>query len=267
MVHKGQNAALRLADDFIADGKVHFTFAEAVDYVQRSPAATANLLRRMVALGLLDRVRRGRYVVRPFGALGTRAAAEDVALAVAAAFSGISHRIGYRSALDEHDLVVHPTRTIHVASDKRMRASKLSGRPLRTVAEPPATVGVGAFERGGAKWSDLERSLLDAAARPDLIGGAAVLAEAVAAAGAKADPERLTHYAEQLNWAAALRRIGSVADALQLKGLSGKLRPLFAPQSDLDLEPAAGTASVWRDGRWRVRWAQCRDELANVVWQ
>ena len=154
MAHEKQNAALRLVDDLVADGKAHFTFADAVGYVHRSPAATANLLRRMVDSGLLDRVRRGRYVVRPFGVLGTRAAAEDVALAVAAAFSDVPHRIGYRSALDEHDLVCHPARTIHVASSKRIRGGELSGRPLRVVAEQQAAIGVGACERGGCPiWS------------------------------------------------------------------------------------------------------------------
>jgi hypothetical protein len=53
------NTALQLVDDLIADGKMHFTFNEAVPRVGRSPTATANLLRRMVATGLVDRVSRG----------------------------------------------------------------------------------------------------------------------------------------------------------------------------------------------------------------
>ena len=62
--------------------------------------------------GLIDRVRRGHYAVRQLGVLGTPAAAEDVALSVGAALSGVPHRVGYRSALSEHDLVLHPARTI-----------------------------------------------------------------------------------------------------------------------------------------------------------
>jgi len=172
MEHRA-TAALRLVDDLVADGKEHFTFAEAVRRVDRSPAATANLLRRMVAAGLVDRVRRGRYAIRPLGVLGTRAAAEDVALAVAAAFAGLPHRIGYRSALDEHDLVTHPSRTIYVACPQRVRTAQLSGRPLRTVVERAAAVGAGAIERAGAKLSDQERALLGAAG-PDRRRAAAV---------------------------------------------------------------------------------------------
>ena len=120
----------------------------------------------------------------------------------------------------------------------------------------------------GPSWlSDIERTLLDAAARPELSGGAAVLAEAIAVAGRKIDPDRLAHYAEHLGWAAALRRIGSVSDALGVEGLADKLAPIKPPVADLDLEPGSGMSTVWRDSRWRVRWVQLPDELANVVRQ
>ena len=66
--------------------------------------------------------------------------------------------------------------------------------------ERAAVVGVGAIERAGAKLSDLARALLDAAARPDLTGGAAVLADALVTAGSRIDPQRLTSYASWLRW-------------------------------------------------------------------
>ena len=258
------NTALRLVDDLIADGKMHFTFNEAVPRAGRSPTATANLLRRMVAAGLVDRVSRGHYVVRQLGVLGTRAAAEDVAMAVAAAFSGQAHRMAYRTALDEHDLIAHPARTICVATTRRVRVKSLSGRPLRTVVEPEASIGVGAEAYGPSRISTVERALLDAAARPELVGGAAVLAEAMVSAGEGVDGERLSHFAEELGWAAALRRVGSISDALEIEGLAGRLQPLRPPAADLELEPGLGRERAWRDGRWRVRWAVTPGELANV---
>lgn len=261
------DAGLRLLDDLVADDVTSFTFSEAVRRSGRSPTATSNLLRRMQAKGLVERVRRGRYAIRRLGVLGTSTAAEGVALAVGAAFSGRPHRIGYRSALDEHDLVTHPARTIQVALAGRTRASAISSRPLRVVMEPPEAIGVGASRLGESHVSDLERSLLDAAARPDLAGGAATLAEAVVAAGSSADPQRLTEYAERLSWAAALRRIGSLADALEVRGLANRLRPLSPPTGDLDLDPSTDEETCWRDPRWRVRWSQTPAELESVARQ
>ncbi len=190
MSNKTPNTALKLVDDLVAAGIVFFTFDEAMRHLGRSPSATANLLRRMSDAGLIDRVRRGRYVVRDLGVLGTRAAVEDVALAVAAAFKGEPHRIGYRTALDEHDLITHPARTIQVAATRRMRVRELSGQPLRTITEPEAAISIGSMAQGPSWMSNLERALLDGAARPELAGGAATLAEAIASAGKRSNPER-----------------------------------------------------------------------------
>ena len=99
---------LGLANELVASGKLHFTFSDARRRLGRSAAATGNLLKRMESAGLVDRVRRGHYVIRQLGVLGTPSVAEEVALAVGAAFTGIPHHMGYRTALDEHDLIVHP---------------------------------------------------------------------------------------------------------------------------------------------------------------
>ena len=87
MNKNSHNAGLRLANDLIANGKLHFTFGDAQRRLGRSAAATGNLLKRMQSAGLIDRVRRGHYVIRQLGVLGTPSVAEDVALAVGAAFA------------------------------------------------------------------------------------------------------------------------------------------------------------------------------------
>ena len=103
---------LALANNLVAEGRLTFTFEEVEKRLGKSKTATANLLKRMQTAGLIDRVRRGHYAVRQLGVLGTPVAAEDVALSVGAALKGLPHRIAYRSALYEHDLVVHPARSI-----------------------------------------------------------------------------------------------------------------------------------------------------------
>jgi predicted transcriptional regulator of viral defense system len=266
MRFQAQDAGLHLLDALVAEGASQFTASEATARLGRSRTGTANLLRRLQREGLIDRVRRGHYAIRQLGTLGTTAAAEDVLLAVAAGFANTPHRVAYRSALDQLDLLSHPSRTIQVALARPTRTETLSGRPLLTVVEPEAALSIGARARNGTSISDLERALLDAAARPELVGGAAILAEALTAASKRAEPARLTDYARQLAWGPALRRIGSIADALKLEGLAGQLRPLSKPTSDNELEPGHET-SAWRDKRWWVRWAQTPDELQNVVHQ
>ena len=263
---KSGNTGLALADGLVADGKSLFTLADACRRLGKSRAATGNLLRRMQDAGLVDRVRQGRYVVRQLGVLGTPSAAEGTALAVAAALSGTPHRMAYRTALDEHGLLTHPARSIQVASSQRIRARALSGRALKVIHESPRTLDLCAVDWGGSRVSDLERSLLEAAKRPNLVGGVAVLAEAMAAAGRRADIDKLMGHAELLGWAAPLRRLGSIADTLQIPGLARQLRPLRQPSADLNLDPAA-PACDWRDPRWRVRWPIPAAELRAVTGQ
>ena len=68
-------------------------------------------------------------------------------------------------------------------------------------------------------------------------------------------------------WAAALRRLGSLADALSLEPLEGALTPIKPISADLDLEPGTDERTVWRDKRWRVRWPRTVNEVLAVIGQ
>lgn len=258
---------LSLANDLIAEGRSTFTFEDAQRRVEKTKSATANLLRRMEKAGLIDRVRRGHYAMRPLGVLGTPAIAEDVALCVGAALNELPHRIAYRNALYEHDLIAHPVRSIQVAATRRVRTRTLSGQPLRIVIEPPEKLDVGRVPWRASYLSDLHRAVLDAAQRPALVGGTEVLAEAFAAAAPNLRADTLMDYARRLGWAAALRRLGSLADALRLGPLKGALIPLKPISADLDLEPGTNERTVWRDKRWRVRWPRTVGEILAVIGQ
>lgn len=258
---------LQLLDQLLAEGRDTITTRELQQRLGRSPQATSNLLTRLASAGLVDRIARGRYALRPLGLLGTRAASEDVALAVGGLLGGEPHRIGYLSALEFNDLLIHPSRVIQVASPRRITLRRLSGRPFQSVREAHETIQLGGDPAGHGAWvSGHERSLLDAASRLDLVGGLTTLAAALHAR--RVDPGALQELARKLDAGAALRRIGSLADQLGIPGLDGGLTPLSTPQSDLDLDPSADTTrTVLRDPRWRIRWPLTPEELANAVQQ
>ncbi len=259
--------SLTLANELVAEDRLTFTFDELVKRLGKSKTATANLLKRMEKSGLVYRVRRGHYVVRQLGVLGTPAAAEDIALSVGAALHSIPHRIAYRSALYEHDLVVHPSRSIQVATIRRVRTETLSGHPLKVVVESPKQLETGRIPWGASYISDFNRAVLDAAHRPLLAGGIEVLSEAFTAAASELNAETLMNYAVELGWAAALRRLGSLADSLALEPIQGALQPIAPITADLDLEPGTDDPTIWRDSKWRMRWSRSVDELLAVTRQ
>jgi len=259
--------SLKPLDDRLAVGKTTLTSREPREELGLSPSATSNLLTRWRRAGLVDRVARGRYAIRQIGLLGTRASSEDVALAVAALVDGRAHRIAYHSALDFHGLLTRPVRTVQLASPHRFASAVISGRPLEVVFERADSVGLGTEPAGyGAVASSLERALLDAAARPDLVGGYFPLAEALAASSP--DAVRLRDMAEQLDASPAFRRIGSLADCLGLPGLAGKLVPQAPLSWDLDLDPGLRKSSgAFRDSKWRIRWPVDPRAVAREVAQ
>ncbi len=76
-------------------------------------------------------------------------AAENVLLSVAAGFRDVRHRVAYRTALDQLDLLAHPSRSIQIALAKPTRSETLSGRRLTVVQEPETALNVGAKRQDG----------------------------------------------------------------------------------------------------------------------
>lgn len=264
---------MKLLDELVAEGHESVTPAWVMNRTGVSRQAAVNMLGRLREAGLLDRVGHGHYAVRTLGVMGTTAGAEDLALAIGSRFAGRPHRIAFRSALENLGVLSHPWRTVQVATPMRVRQREISGRPLQIVHEPVETVGLGVVGlREGALASDYERALLDCASRPDLAAGIGVLAEALAS-GKSLDAGHLLSLAGELGRRAALRRIGSLADALGNEQLSHALWLEVGPiKGDIELDPTLKGVGLpkdagFRDRRWRVRWRVSRSELVAGVRQ
>lgn len=244
---------LTLLDDLAAEERSRLTTREVRERLGVSPQAASNLMSRLVEAGFFDRVGRGVFAPRPLGQLGTRAASEDVALAVGPAFGGEPHRIAFRSALDHHGLLVHPGRTIQVALPRRVKPRRISGRRLQPVLEEAATMSLGAEDAGhGARISNIERAVLESAARPDLAGGWLTLATALERASL--DSDRLVQLSVQLDAAVALRRVASLAEVQGRVDVVRALQPPGPKARVVPLDPREPADDPWTDRRWRVRW-------------
>jgi hypothetical protein len=61
--------------------------------------------------------------------------------------------------------------------------------------------------------------------------------------------------ADELSAGPALRRIGSLADQLEIPDLAGKLGPHELADFDLELDPQLRYLNTaFRDRKWRIRW-------------
>jgi predicted transcriptional regulator of viral defense system len=255
---------LGLVNDLVANGRAEFTFRDAVEALGASPTSTANALHRLTESGLIDRVTRGHYSVRPLGSLGTSTVTDNLALAIGAALAGLAHRIAYRSALSELGLLTHPVRTVFVACTRQVRFSTISRWPLRVVIERLQTIHLSA-DRVEHSWrSTLDRALLECAMRVDLAGGVGVLAEALATGSREANPDHIRQLAIAFGprGFAAERRLASLAKALELP-LTLNPRPR-AYHRRIRLDPR-DEQTVWIDEAFSVAWNIPVDELRAVI--
>lgn len=259
---------LELLDEAWGRGERTISPGWLMDRTGQSPQAATNTLRRLTEAGLLDRVSRGRYAIRPLGLLRTSAAVEDPTLIAAAVFGKTPHRVAFKSALDHWNLLTRPSHVLQVASPKRVRRTLASGE-LRVIEEPLATVRIGATRADSGAWvSNRERALIESAARLDLLRGIEVLAEALAMSkGVR--PQVIREYSIQLSLGPALRRLGSLAHVLDLPELASTLRPDPPPSRDIDIDPGLrheGFDTVhFRDASRGVRWLIAPEEVAAVA--
>ncbi|MGA2805704.1 MAG: hypothetical protein ABSF89_15175 [Acidimicrobiales bacterium] len=253
-----------MVDTLVAAGREDFTFEAARTILGVPSPATAKVLRQLRDQGFVERLSRSHYAIRPLGLLGTSATADDLPLAVAAAFDGRQHRIAYLSALAELGLLTHPARTVVVACTQQVRRHHLGRRPLRVVIERSTTIHLGAETMGRSWHSGVERAVFECALRVDLVGGPEALASALQRAASTIRARRLAPLVKAFGprGVAAERRLASLARALDLTlDLGPKVssaRPIIRldPQND-HIE--------WIDSAMRVAWSTSVDELRAVV--
>jgi predicted transcriptional regulator of viral defense system len=257
------NAGLNLVDTLAAEGRTSMSAFEVRERLGLSAQSASNLLARLSRDGLIERVRRGEYLLRPLGELCVSATASDrLAQAIAIAVGGASHRICYRTALHEHGLLSRPGRRVQVAVARRLYVDQLGDRSLESIIERPAFIHVGAEQHQQAWISTIERALLESAETPRRVGGISTVAEALAVATLA--PDRLVELGERLAFAPGLRRLVSLDRHLRLGKLS---EVVLSPRHGrlLPLDPADTRTDGFIDHALGVRWPGPTEELLEVA--
>ena len=262
-----------------ADGQAIFSTAQAqafwgnVDY-------TTKILNRLVHKGWLQRLQRGVYMVIPLEAGPERAWSES-ALVIAPHLIQPA-AVAYWSALHFWNMTEQVPRVVFVQSTRRKRPVEILGMRFRFVSVSEAHFfGIARRIVDGKPIyvTDREKTLLDAAARPDLSGGIAQLAQALRTACADAygvavqhhrhsphgDPDALTTsldwmrldgYLARWGGGVVVKRLGYLVETLALP-IPDRERRMERWQGMLSqgislLEPAAGAKGPVAT-RWRIR--------------
>ncbi len=178
----------------------------------------------------------------------------------------------YRWACLHHGLTTQVPPVIPIALSRPKRPIEIKNTRFEFIElSPKRMFGYEETEKSGEKInvSDLERTVLDAIDRPELVGGIEAAAQAVFHAGKKLDFRKLLDYLRRFDDSALARRLGYLCEVLKV-ALPGYMRDYLAAQAKR-LPAYLGTPRRWgKEGelnkRWRLVVNVGQDELLGEVY-
>lgn len=199
---------LRLSDE----GKLIFSVEDAQPIYGKSAKVTANLLGKLAGKGWLVRLVRDRYLILPLEGVLRQIPMADRFVIAREIMGSAPYYISHYSAMELHEMTTQPVNTVFVTVPRQRRSRPIAGTEYRFVfARPDSFWGweeVWATPQEQVRVSDLEKTLLDCAARPDLCGGIGELARGLWFRRDELDEGRLAEHAQRLDHKAASRRVG-----------------------------------------------------------
>lgn len=257
---------LRLSEQ----GKTIFSVRDAQAITQESYNATKFLLGELVRKGWLVRLVPGRYLVVPLEAGLQSIPMADRYVIAREVLDSVPYYVSHYSAMELHQMTTQPLNTVYVTVARRRKNRVIAGLRYRFVyASARHFWGweeMWATTQDQVKVSDLEKTILDCAARPELCGGIGELAKGVWLRRDDLDEGQLVEYADRLNHKAAARRIGFLLTTYGL-GRPETLATLegFGSAGYDPLDPALPDDGPY-DPQWRLRINLDPEELRASVW-
>lgn len=259
----------RLLTTLASQGQMVFTIEDALRIYGKSYSATVQTLRRLDQAGWLVRLNAGKYAIVPLEA-GEEAIPVANRLVIARELAGEApYYISHDSALEIHNMLTRPVTTVTVTITHRLTNRTVLRVPYRFVtARPEALWGfapVWVMPEEQVQVSDLERTILDGLARPDLCAGVSEVATGLWMRKDDLDWEKLISYAHRLGNQAAAKRLGYLLELYDLttEAVRNGLLDLVGPSYALldPMLPAEGR----RLSRWRLRVNLNPDNLKGIV--
>jgi len=239
-------------------GQTVFTAEEARDYWGNGAYAN-NVLRRLESKGWLRRLERGTYLIVPLEAGPTRDWTESALVIASHLIQPVA--IAYWSALHYWNMTELIPHTVFVQSTRRKHRSRkeVLGIPFRFVTVVKSKF-FGVVKRSVAGQpicvTDREKTLLDAADRPELAGGIAQLAQGLRTSWSDVNWQRVDEYLARCGVGSLIKRVGYLVETLNLpipqqQERLGRWRQSLSSGISL-LEPRHGCAGPIVT-RWRLR--------------
>ncbi len=253
-----------------AVGKTIFSIADACAITGTPYKTTATLLSQLARRGWLVRLVPGKYLIVPLEAGLESIPMTNRYVIVREVLGALPYYISHYSAMELHQMTTQPVQTVYVTIPRQRVSQIIAGVRYHFVyAKSRSFWGsemLWVTDQEQVSVSDLEKTLLDCAARPELCGGVSELAKGLWLRKDDLDETRWVEYIQRLGNKVTAKRIGFL---LETYGL-GHPETIAALQSFINLrysllDPTLPDEGFYR-ARWRLRINLDSEELKTIIW-
>jgi len=259
----------RLLSTLAGSNRLVFSAADAQEILGGSYDAALQTLMRLDRAGWLVRLTAGRYAIVPLSSGDVPTPQINRYVIARELLHDTPHYVSHDSAMDVHNMLTRLVVSVIITTPRRLANRDILGVPYRFVYAPPS----GLWGCGPA-WvtpyeqvtvSDLERTILDGLARPDLCAGVSQVATGLWMRRDDLDWDRLAGYARRLGIRAVAQRLGYLLE----------LYALGTPPTMRALQELVGIAYARLDplladegphqARWQLRLNLDTETLRSIV--
>ena len=263
------STSARLLKAVAEENRSVISVTDAQEILGGSYDAALQTLLRLMDAGWLVRLTAGSYAMVPLSS-GEEAVPEANRYIIARELVGETpYYISHESAMDIHNMLTRPVTQVIITTPRRLGGREILGTPYRFVYAAPSVLWglepawVTPYEQ--VTVSDLERTILDGLARPDLCAGVSQVATGLWVRQDDFDWDKFAHYAHMLGSGAVAERLGYLLELLELgtSSLIGNLQEMVTSSYALldTLLPDEGPYLA----RWRLRLNLEPETLRAVV--
>ncbi|MFN7095990.1 MAG: type IV toxin-antitoxin system AbiEi family antitoxin [Gammaproteobacteria bacterium] len=179
--------------------------------------------------------------------------------------------ISYYSAMRLHGMTTHALREAIVTTPKRRRAKKVSNFSYNFIYTKAEYIwGVEMHwvsQQDNVCISDLERTLLDGLARPELCGGIKEIVRGIWVKQEQINWDKVLQYAAKFHTKAAVKRLGFIFELLHLgESYVPQLAQITSSAKDyILLDPGSPKTGRYLE-RWHIRLNVNIEELKESIW-
>jgi len=251
-----------------SQGRSIFSINEVQELIGKSYSTIIKDLRRLVHAGWVVKLSPGIYALVPLSA-GEEAIPEANRYVIARELiKPAPYYLSHDSAFELHNMLTRPVTTVTISSPRRLANRTVLKVPYRFVFTKSEKIwGISSMwitPDEQVQVSDMERTILDGLARPELCAGISEVATGLWIRKDDLDWEKLIFYSQKLRNHAVAKRLGYLLELYGL-GLSHieKLQGMIGKSYAL-LDPFLPSEGVYL-ARWRLRINIDTETLKGIV--